>query len=129
MIFFSCKYYYCTRSMDILLNLIKFLSWILLAWKYFCNFYIILRDAREITFDAILKYFFDESESFHHIKLLQIIVNLFYYIQMKNFAQQLFETYVNSLHHYLKKIFVNFSGFIFVKFKNFSNVSFVILKF
>lgn len=48
---------------------------------------------------------------------------------MKNFAQQLFETYVNSLHHYLKKIFVNFSGFIFVKFKNFSNVSFVILKF
>lgn len=89
--------------MDILLNLIKFLSWILLAWKYFCNFYIILRDAREITFDAILKYFFDEFESFHHIKLLQIIVNLFYYIQMKNFAQQLFETYVNSLHHYLKK--------------------------
>lgn len=109
-------------------NKISFLNFAR-SWKYFCNFYIILRDAREITFDAILKYFFDESESFHHIKLLQIIVNLFYYIQMKNFAQQLFETYVNSLHHYLKKIFVNFSGFIFMKFKNFSNVSFVILKF
>lgn len=83
-------------------NKISFLNFAR-SWKYFCNFYIILRDAREITFDAILKYFFDESESFHHIKLLQIIVNLFYYIQMKNFAQQLFETYVNSLHHYLKK--------------------------